>query len=139
MYKIAEENGKIGHSNQIQAQINLGLKQGYNGFNQEKIAVLNFLTDLYKEAINSGNFFIPFVVKDTIITYAYSSENGPVAAHEPALLLISDKSPLYAVDQTEKEWKVMVEDYAFKLGLHFKQFRVYVTYTNVEIKIFQQS
>ena len=138
-YKIAEENGREGHCAQgIQAQINLGLKQGYAGFVQEKKEVLDFLTDLYKEALTDGRSFLPFVVTESVITYAFMGDDGPVGAHEPALLLTSDKSPLYAADQSEEDWKIFVEGYAKKLAEAFKQFRVYVSYTRVETKIFQQ-
>ena len=51
-YGIAVENGRTGHvQGNLQAQINLGLKKGYEGFTQEKQDVLNFLTDLYKTAL----------------------------------------------------------------------------------------
>lgn len=138
-YEIAQENGKVGHVlNNLQAQINLGLKKGYEGFVQEKGEVLNFLTDLYKAALTEGNNFLPFVVTETVITYAWMGDQGPVGAHEPALLLSSDKSPLYS-SESDEEWQAMVEDYAGKLAERFQQFRVYVSYARVETKIFQQA
>lgn len=137
-YGIAVEAGKTGHAtNNLQAQINLGLKKGYEGFAQEKQAVLDFLTDLYKAAIITGTNFIPFVITETVIAYAWTGDEGPVGAHEPALLLTSDKSPLYS-SETDEEWQALVEEYATLLAEHFQQFRVYVTYTRVETKIFQQ-
>lgn len=137
-YQIADENGHIGHSQAtLRAEINLGLKQGYDGFNQEKQSVLNFLTDLYKSQISEGGNYIPFIISEAVITYAFRGDNGPIAAHEPSLVLVSDKSPIYS-SETEEEWKAMIEGYAFALGSEFKQFRVYVTYMRVEVKIFQQ-
>lgn len=137
-HEIAQENGKVGHAlNNLQAQINLGLKKGYEGFIQEKQEVLVFLTDLYKEAVAEGRNFLPFVITETVITYAWSTKEGPVGAHEPALLLSSDKSPLYS-SESDEEWQVMVEEYAIRLAERFQQFRVYVSYTRVETKIFQQ-
>jgi hypothetical protein len=54
-------------------------------------------------------------------------------------VLSSVKSPLYAADETDDEWKTLVEEYAAKLGAQFQQWRVYVSYSRVEIKIFQQA
>lgn len=137
-YAIAVEGGRVGHAqNNLQTQINLGLKKGYEGFVQEKGEVLNFLTDLYKQALTEGRNFLPFVITETVITYAWKGDNGPVGAHEPALLLSSDKSPLYS-SESDEEWQAMVEDYAVKLAERFQQFRVYVTYNRVETKIFQK-
>ena len=139
MYKIAEENRCVGHKiNNIQVQINLGLKLGYEGFTNEKKEVLNFLTGLYKKALEEGKVFLPFVITDTVITYAWMSADGPVGAHEPALSLVSDMSPLY-FHSSEEEWKELVEWYAAQLGEQFAQFRVYVTYTQVETLILQQA
>ena len=139
-YKIAvDKGGRIGHAvTNIQTQINLGLKKGYDGFDQEKGEVLSFLTDLYKKAIENGRNFVPFVVTESVITYAFPGDNGPVACHEPALLLTADKSPLYG-DESEEEWKELVEEYACLLAYRFEQFRVYVTYTRVETKVFQRA
>lgn len=137
-YTIAKEDGRSGHAQTtLRVEINLGLKQGYDGFAQEKKSVLNFLTDLYKKQIVDGGNYIPFVVSEAVITYAFRGDDGPVAAHEPSLVLTSDKSPLYQAE-TEDEWKAMVEGYVFSLGTEFKQFRVYLTYMRVELKIFQQ-
>lgn len=137
-YAIAAEGGRTGHAqNNLQAQINLGLKKGYEGFVQEKGEVLNFLTDLYKAALTEGKNFLPFVVTETVIVYAWSGDQGPVGAHEPALLLSSDKSPLYS-SESDEEWQAMVEDYVGKLAERFQQFRVYVSYARVETKIFQK-
>jgi hypothetical protein len=139
-YKIAEETGHVGHDvNAIKAEINLGLKKGYGGFAQEKGDVLNFLTGLYVEAGAAGQNFVPFVVTDSVITYAYPTDKGWHGEHEPALVLSSVKSPLYAADETDDEWKTLVEEYAAKLGAQFQQWRVYVSYSRVEIKIFQQA
>lgn len=139
MYKIATENGLIGHSlKTLQAQITLGLKKGYNGFLQEKKEVLNFLTDLYKTAGTNNKPYIPFVVGDVVITYAYPTDSGWHGEHEPALALISDKNPIYAASLSDDEWKSLVEEYASLLGEKFQQFRVYVTYAIVETKIFQK-
>lgn len=138
-YKIAQENGRKGHApDTLRAEINLGLKQGYDGFTQEKLSVLNFLTDTYKRQIAAGENYVPFVIQDAVITYAFPGDDGPVAAHEPSLVLTSDKSPLYSTE-TEEQWKALVEGYAQALGAEFEQFRVYVTYARVEVKIFQQA
>ena len=134
-YEIAKDIEKTGHAiDNLRVTINLGLKQGYEGFDQEKKEVLDFLTNLYVNGMEQ----IPFVVKDTVITYAYPDDKGMVACHEPALELVSDKSPLYAAHLSEEDWQKLVEEYAFKLAEAFKQFRVYITYTQVETKIFQQ-
>jgi len=139
-YKIATENNVVGHANNnLQAAINLGLKKGYGGFTQEKQEVLDFLTEQYKASLSKGDKFLPFVITDAVITYAYPSEDGYVGAHEPSLVLTTDKSPLYAADLPEKEWQNLVEHYASLLGNKFQQYRVYVTYTRVETKIFQQA
>ena len=139
MYKIAvEKDGRVGHAmNNLRAEINLGLKKGYGGFTQEKREVLNFLTERYKKALSERKNFIPFVVWDSVITYAYPGDNGPVAEHEPGVVLTADKSPLYG-DESDEEWEAMVDEYAAALAEHFEQRRVYVSYTRAEIKIFQQ-
>jgi hypothetical protein len=119
-YEIARDNGQIGHDNDnIKATINLGLKKGYEGFSQEKKEVLDFLTDLYR----SGFTQVPFVVKDTVITYAYPGDDGLVACHEPALELSSDKSPLYAKDLSREAWKELVEKEEKKRGERGKKGR----------------
>jgi hypothetical protein len=147
-YTIAQDNnGCTGSAtNNLQACVNLGLKKGYEGFAQEKLAVLDFLTASYLRACEEGKNYIPFVVTDTVITYAYLSDpkwggDGKWhAAHEPALALVSDKSPLYAADMSDDEWKILVEQYAADLGAAFDQFRVYVTYTRTEeMKILQKA
>ena len=123
----------------IRAQINLGLKKGYGGFAQEKGEVLTFLTDRYKAAVTEKRNFVPYVVTDSVIVYAYPSDSGPVAAHEPALVLTSDKSPLYAANMSEKEWQSAIEADAEALGESFQQYRVYVTYSPATVAILQQS
>lgn len=139
-YQIPTENGNYGHVvSGLRAEINLGLKKGYQGFTQEKADVLTFLTDLYVEAGAAGNPFVPFVITDSVITYAFPTGSGWHAEHEPALVLTSDKSPLYAADLSDEEWQVLVEDYAAQLGERFQQFRVYVMYTRAEVKILQKS
>ncbi len=139
-YKIAVDNGKTGHAvANLQVELTLGLKKGYGGFVQEKGHVLQFLTDLYKSQLAAGKNFIPFVITDSVITYAYSAgDNEFVAEHEPALVLKSDKSPLYAADMSDDEWKSLVEWFAAQLGSEFEQFRVYVSYTRAEVKILQK-
>ncbi len=140
VYSIPTENGNVGHArNTIRAEINLGLKKGYTGFAQEKGEVLAFLTDLYKQDGAAGKPFVPFIVTDSVITYAYPTGDGWHGEHEPALVLTSDKSPLYAANLSDEDWAVLVESYAAKLGERFEQFRVYVTYTRVEVKILQKS
>lgn len=137
-YAIAQENGRKGHEvNNLRAEINLGLKKGYGGFKQEKEEVLQFLTERYKTALHEGRNFLPVIVTDSVITYAYSTPAGPVAEHEPSLVLTSDKSPLYA-SESDQEWQELVEEYAISLAERFDQFRVYVTYTRGEVKIFQR-
>jgi hypothetical protein len=141
-YKIARDAGKTGHAvANLQSEITLGLKKGYGGFSQEKEDVLHFLTDLYKNQLRAGKNYIPFVIQDSVITYAYPKWDEPdviIAEHEPALVLKSDKSPLYAADMSDDEWKSLVEWFAAQLGSKFEQFRVYVSYTRAEVKILQQ-
>ena len=139
-YSVPIENGREGRSrNGLRAEINLGLKKGYEGFAQEKGEVLEFLTGLYVKAGEEGKNFVPFVVTDSVITYAYPTDKGWVAAHEPGLVLTSDKSPLYAAEMSDEEWKELVEWFAAQLGSKFQQFRVYVTYTRTEeVKILQR-
>ncbi len=139
-YSIPTENGNLGHAtNNLRAEINLGLKRGYGGFAEEKGDVLNFLTDLQAAAGKAGDDFVPFIVTDSVITYAYPTDDGWHAEHEPALVLTSDKSPLYAADMSDEEWAELVESYAARLGERFQQFRVYVTYTRAEVKILQKT
>jgi len=123
----------------LRAEINLGLKKGYEGFAQEKGEVLTFLTDRYKAAVAEKKNFVPYVVTDSVIVYAYPGDSGPVAAHEPALVLTSDKSPLYAADMSEEEWKSAVQADAEALGERFQQYRVYVTYHAATVTILQQN
>lgn len=141
-YKIAEDKGNKGHAfNNLQVEVNLGLKKGYGGFEQEKEEVLNFLTELYKTQIKIDGNYILFVITESIITYAYpkwDEQEVIIAEHEPALVLKSDKSPLYAADMTNDEWKDLVEYTACQLAEKFEQFRVYVSYTTAEVKIFQK-
>lgn len=142
IYKTARDNGQVGHAvSNLQTEITLGLKKGYNGFRQEKEQVLHFLTDLYKSQLRAGKNYVPFVVTDSVITYAYTGTGQDpkkiIAEHEPALVLKSDKSPLYAADMSDNEWKSLVEWFAAQLGSKFKQFRVYVSYTRAEVKILQ--
>lgn len=122
----------------LRAEINLGLKQGYEGFAQEKGEVLTFLTDRYKAAVGEGSNFVPYVITDSVIAYAYPGDSGPVAAHEPALVLTSDKSPLYAADMSEDDWADAVRADAEALGERFQQFRVYVTFSSVACTILQK-
>ena len=129
----------MGHAeNNLRAEIILGLKKGYGGFTQEKEEVLNFLTDSYKESLKKEKNYIPFVVTQCVITYAYPGADGPVAEHEPALVLTAEKSPLYG-DESDEEWQILVEEYAAALAGQFEQRRVYVSYTRAELKIFQRS
>lgn len=138
-YQIAFDNGRTGHNPAaFQASIYLGLKKGYDGFIQEKAAVLNFLTGLYTQALKEGKGYVAFVITDAVITYAYKSGEEVVAMHEPSLVLATTQSPLYTTEGDEA-WKASVEDYAAKLAAEFGQFRVYVEYARTEIKIFQQS
>ncbi|MFH1667606.1 MAG: hypothetical protein ABH884_01110 [Candidatus Komeilibacteria bacterium] len=140
IYQIATENGQVGHAvNNLQATIILGLKKGYGGFVQEKIHVMRVISEEYVKALQNDRHFLPFVIQDTVITYAYKSDDGVVVAeHEPALQLITDKSPLYAADLSEDEWKDLVARYVAILGESFQQFRVYVTYAKVETIILEQ-
>lgn len=141
-YQIAVENGLTGHSiSALRAEINLGLKRGYGGFAQEKADVVGCLLRLYTEAGLEGRSFLPFVITDSVITYAYPLNDGVEwrGDHEPSLVLTSDKSPLYAAGMSDEQWKEMVEEYAAKLAAQFEQFRVYITYTRSEVKIFQKS
>jgi hypothetical protein len=139
MYGIATDNGRTGTAAAtIRAEINLGLKKGYDGFLQEKAEVIAFLKESYKAAVAEGKNYIPVGIQQTEIVYAYPTDSGPFADAEPALTLFSDKSPLYAADMSEDEWKAAVEDLATQLAARFQQFRVYVSYIPVEVKIFQK-
>ena len=116
MYQIAQDNGRTGHNpSALEAKIYLGLKKGYDGFTQEKQAVLNFLTGLYTEALTAGRGYVAFVIADAVITYAYKSGDQVVAMHEPSLVLSSTQSPLYTTE-SDDEWKDSVEGYATKLA-----------------------
>ncbi len=138
-YAIAQEGDRKGEaSSTLRAEINLGLKQGYEGFLQEKAAVVAFLKEEYRAALKAGRNYIPVGIQETVLVYAYPSKGGVHAEDEPSLTLFADKSPLYS-GESDEEWKLMVEDLASKLAEKFRQFRVYVTYMRVEIKIFQQS
>lgn len=138
-YTIAQENGRIGESAALlRAEINLGLKKGYAGFLQEKDEVISFLKEEYRQALASGRNYIPIGIQSTEIVYAYPTGDGVHAEAEPALTLFADKNPLYATE-SDKGWKASVEDLASKLAERFQQYRVYVTYIPVEVKIFQRS
>lgn len=138
-YQIAQDCGQAGHAtNNLQVELTLGLKKGYGGFENEKSEVLSFLTNLYASQMKSGKNYIPFIIQDSVITYAYPSGDDIVAEHEPALVFKSDKSPLYAADMSDEEWKELVEWFAAQLGSEFEQFRVYVTYARAEVKILQK-
>jgi hypothetical protein len=138
MYGIATDNGRTGAAAKtIRAEINLGLKKGYDGFLQEKAEVIAFLKESYKAAVAAGRNYIPVGIQQTEIVYAYPTDSGPFADAEPALTLFSDKNPLYATESDE-EWKTAVEDLAAELAAKFEQFRVYVSYIPVEVKIFQK-
>ena len=136
-YRIAQENGRTGTAATIRAEINLGLKKGYDGFLQEKAEVITFLKDSYRAAVAEGRNYIPVCIQQTEMVYAYPTDNGPFADAEPALTLFSDKNPLYAV-ASDEDWKTAVEELAVELAEKFQQFRVYVTYITVEVKIFQK-
>lgn len=136
-FEIAQENGRTGNAVTIRAEINLGLKKGYGGFLQEKQEVIDFLKEIYISALSSGRSFVPVAIQQTEIVYAYQTDSGPFADAEPALTLFSDKNPLYVVESDE-DWKKSVEDLTFRLAEKFQQFRVYVSYIPVEVKIFQK-
>lgn len=137
-YGIAQDNGRSGAATTLRAEINLGLKKGYDGFLQEKAEVIAFLKESYRVAVAEKRNYIPVGIQQTEIVYAYPTDNGPFADAEPALTLFSDKSPLYAADMSDDEWKAAVEKLAAELAAKFEQFRVYVSYIPVEVKIFQK-
>ena len=137
-YAIAVDRDKVGHREAtLRAEINLGLKRGYAGFLQEKSEVVDFLKEEYRSAVVGGRNFIPIGMQQTDLVYAFPVEGGVHAEAEPSLTLFSDKSPLYS-DESDEEWKEMVEALAVRLAKKFDQFRVYVTYTRVEVKILQR-
>jgi len=105
---------------------------------QDKQEVLDFITTLHEQALKEAANFITFVVTDTVLAYAYEENGEPKTQHEPGLCLVSDKSPLYAADMTDDEWKTLVEFYAQALGDHFEQDHVFVTYLPSEIKVLQR-
>ena len=137
-YEIAQDNGRTGAATTLRAEINLGLKKGYDGFLQEKAEVIAFLKESYKAAVAEKRNYIPVGIQQTEIVYAFPTDNGSFADAEPALTLFSDKSPLYAVDMSDDQWKSAVEELAAQLAARFEQFRVYVSYIPVEVKIFQK-
>jgi len=137
-YAVAVDNGRTGHAKTLRAEINIGLKKGYDGFLQEKAEVIVFLKDLYRKAVTAGRNYIPVGIQKTEIVYAYPTDGDAFADAEPALTLFSDKSPLYAADMSEEQWKVAVEELASALADRFQQYRVYVTYIAVEVRILQQ-
>jgi hypothetical protein len=137
-YRIASVGIRTGHAPSLRVEINLGLKKGYSGSMQDKQEVLDFITDLHRQALKQAANFITFVVTDTVLAYAYEEDGQPVTQHEPGLCLSSDKSPLYAADMSDEDWKTLVEFYAHALGEHFQQDHVYVTYLPAELKVFQR-
>ena len=138
-YRVATADGRTGHAlSTLRVEINLGLKKGYSGSVQDKQEVLDFITNLHRQALKQAANFITFVVTDTILAYAYDEDGRPKTQHEPGLCLVSDKSPLYAADMSDAEWKTLVEFYAQALGEHFDQDHVFVTYLPSEIKVLQR-
>jgi hypothetical protein len=138
-YRIAQLGQLIGHAaSTLRVEINLGLQKGYQGSVQDKQEVLDFITGLHEEALKHGANFITFVVSETVLAYAYDDNGHARTAHEPGLCLKSDKSPLYAADISDDDWKVLVESYAQALGEHFEQEHVFVTYLPSEIKVLQR-
>ncbi|MFA6587939.1 MAG: hypothetical protein WCT08_02620 [Patescibacteria group bacterium] len=138
-YVIAQEGDRVGEvKSTLRAEINLGLKKGYAGFLQEKEEVISFLKEEYRQALAAGLNFIPVGIQQTDLVYAYPVEGGVHAEAEPSLTLFADRNPLYSTE-SEEEWQAMVEDLASKLAEKFDQFRVYVTYIRVEVKIFQKA
>lgn len=138
-YRIATADGLTGHApSSLRVEINLGLKKGYSGSMQDKQEVLDFITNLHRQALKQAANFITFVVTDTVLAYAYDEGGQPKTQHEPGLCLVSDKSPLYAADMSDDAWKTLVEFYAGALGEHFEQDHVFVTYLPSEIKILQR-
>jgi hypothetical protein len=135
-YRIATLGTRSGHApSTLRVEINLGLKKGYTGSVQDKQEVLDFITGLHEQALRQAANFITFVVTDTVLAYAYEEHGEPRTQHEPGLCLVSDKSPLYAADMSDEEWKGLVEFYACELGAHFEQDHVFVTYLPSEIKV----
>ena len=138
-YRIAKIGTHAGHAvSTLRVEINLGLKKGYSGSVQDKQGVLDFITSLHKKALKQAANFITFVVTDTVLAYAYEEDGTPKTQHEPGLCLISDKSPLYAADMSDDEWKLLVEFYAQALGQEFEQDHVFVTYLPTEVKVLQR-
>ncbi len=138
-YQIANADGRTGHaSSTLRVEINLGLKKGYSGSVQDRQEVLDFITTIHEHALRKAANFITFVVTDSVLVYGYEENGQPKTQHEPGLCLTSDKSPLYASDMSNDEWKELVEVYAHALGEHFEQEHVFVTYLPSEVKIFQR-
>jgi hypothetical protein len=138
-YQVANADGHSGHAfSTIRVEINLGLKKGYSGSVQDKQEVLDFITTIHEHALRQAANFITFVVTDSVLVYGYEENGQPKTQHEPGLCLTSDKSPLYAADMSDDEWKALVEVYAHALGEYFEQEHVFVTYLRSEVKIFQR-
>ena len=71
-YRVATADGRTGHAvSTLRVEINLGLKKGYSGSVQDKQEVLDFITNLHRQALKQAANFITFVVTDTILAYAY--------------------------------------------------------------------
>ena len=138
-YRIANADGRAGHAlSTLRVEINLGLKKGYSGSVQDKQEVLDFITAIHEQALRQAANFITFVITDSVLVYGYEENGHPKTEHEPGLCLTSDKSPLYASDMSDDEWKHLVEVYAHALGEHFEQEHVFVTYLPSEVKVFQR-
>jgi len=138
-YQIAHADGHTGHAlSTLRVEINLGLKKGYSGSVQDKQEVLDFITAIHERALKQAANFITFVITDSVLVYGYEENGQPKTEHEPGLCLTSDKSPLYASDMSDDEWKNLVEVYAHALGEHFEQEHVFVTYLPSEVKIFER-
>jgi hypothetical protein len=139
-YQLANVDGRSGHGlATLRVEINLGLKKGYSGSVQDKQEVLDFITSIHEQALSQAANFITFVVTDSVLVYGYEENGQAKTEHEPGLCLTSDKSPLYAADMSDEEWKALVEVYAHALGEHFEQEHVFVTYIPSEVKVFQRT
>jgi len=135
MYILETENVAT-----LRAEINFELEiAGYGGFRQEKEEVVSFLKKMIQKSVSKREFYIQFCIQATEIIYGYKRNNeGVVVDSEPSITLFSDKNPIYAASITDADWKCVVEQVAFQLAEEFQQYRVYVTYSLVDVKIFRK-
>lgn len=127
MYQAIEEYKTL------RAEINMGLKEGYEGLGHTKQEVIDFLQSLYQAAVDKGEYLPGLGVQSTVLTYQHIDTSYT----EPSLTIFGDKNPFY-FNGSDDDFKRVIGQIACELGEHFQQFRVYITYTPVTIQIIQK-